>query len=191
MAFPKESAVFNMESGLMKVAVKDVNQIAKPELDKWENPIDVEIVYDNKEKGWSTANLRQLSVKSLAKKCKVVESKDGNLYTQWNGYRIDLVPLIMLYKKAGNEFDMRSFDINSLIGFEFDARVVEGKTKDDKEYIFIDWLGTLEGNGIETPSVNDPEVYDPEDLRGGSKPSLEDLNPREVKDVISDENLPF
>jgi hypothetical protein len=193
MPVAKDQAVFNTATGLMKVSIKDINLLKEFESDKFDNPIDVQVTFDNKEKTWDVVCKRQLIVRNLAKQFKVVEDKDGNLYTRWNGYRIDLVPLTLLYKKAGNEVDTNGFDINNLIGFEFDARVMEGKRADGTEYIFIDWLSTLEGNGIETPGVDNPDVYDPDSLRTVIE-KFEDLNPKkgvEVKDTISDEDLPF
>lgn len=201
MALPKNRSTVSFGMDSTKVKIKEINLISDPEIvtQQWgdkeiETVYDIEIVYSNKGGEWKTANKQQLTVKNLSKKCKLVEM-NGFTLVQWNGYKMDLVPILMLYRKAGNEVPTRDFDINGLEGFEFQAIIREGiSKKTQKPYKFIDWTETLSENGIELPEAN-ADMYDPQELLVTDEAfdKLDDKKTETAKTVedISDDDLPF
>jgi hypothetical protein len=178
----------------VKIKIVDINQVEKPEMDNWDNPIDKEITFQTGKEKFTVVCKPQIRVKEWNKQFKVVEYGDTNIQlTNWNGFRTDFVPIIKLFEKAGNEVAKKEFNLNGLVGFEFDGQFKSGVSKKtDKPYAFIDWTVTLLANDIEVPEPTDKGVYIPDDITVND--AFKELEEKEVEtkeDKISDEDLPF
>jgi hypothetical protein len=63
----------------------------------------------------------------------------------------ELLAVYTIYTKENNITEtVGSFDINDMIGFKFEAVVVEWKDGG-----FIDWIGTFQANGIRVPTAEE------------------------------------
>lgn len=93
-----------------------------------------------------------LRAKNWAKKFYIKESATGNEYIAYSRYT-SLLAIVTIKTKMVGELPAK-LNLNDLVGFEFDAVVVEL----DSGERFIDWVGTFEANGVEVPTVEDLRV---------------------------------
>ena len=93
-----------------------------------------------------------LTAKKWNKKFYIRSSeKDGKVYENVSFTRdATLLAVITVLRKLGEVEIEYPFDVNEIIGKEFEASVVILD-----EYKFIDWIGTFEHHGIRVPTIEE------------------------------------
>lgn len=153
MAVPKEHATIDKGKGggeVRKIKIEDINYSDKKEERggyTFEYPYQFELTCD-KQIVDTRPSQAATSAKNWNKKFYVRE-KDGNKNVAFTMDQTLLAVLAVLAKSQDYKVEY-PFDVNDLIGKEFDAVVVL-----TDEWKFVDWVATFEHHGISVPSLAD------------------------------------
>ena len=150
-----------------KVKVSDINACTETEdfgSFQIEYPYEITLVDSEGEVILKEKTQGTLRAKDWNKKFYVKKSANGNEYVAYSRY-MSLLAIVTIMGKVKGDLPEK-LNLNKLIDFEFTAIIIDQESGDS----FIDWVGTLEANGVEVPTL--------EDL-GGSAPEV--VAPKEVK----------
>lgn len=145
-----------------KVSVLDINECNESE-DKGdftiEYPYKIELADSNGKTIVNERTQRSMRAKDWNKKF-YFNDKGFPVFT-----RDHMLLAICEIKKAITKKDLpKELDLNSFIGFEFDAVVV----RMDKGNTFIDWVATFQANGIEVPESENEKRGETKDAGKGA-----------------------
>lgn len=147
------------DAKIYKLKVKDIfscddfKEFSKPDgsIGKIEYPYRIQIV-EGKRTVSNEPTTASLYAKDWMKKFYKATTGSGNELVAYTRNHTLLALIEIMKAKNGLKIESGSmFNLNSIVGYEFEGVLVELKDRDP----FIDWVSTFEHNGIKVPTLND------------------------------------
>jgi len=173
MPVPKKDAMIGSmrESVLQKIKVSDVSKNPTPGENQWGKPDKPFIVtYKVGDKEIKSESSGTIKPKDWVN-CFKMSDAGFVQYKRWSDHIMTLAVLM-----HGDSVPV-PFDVNSVIGFEFEAELVELEGRDP----FIDWMSAFQSKGVKTPSQAEIESLE---MPGKQLNSAVTMS-------VDDSNLPF